>query len=494
MNTENISENERSFYNALAEDMKMNEWEKPVPFEKEVHYQAFPSEHLPKVLSDYIKAVSEFIQVDSAMIALPMLSVLSLCLQGKATVAYPANDHTESINIYTLTIAPPGERKSGVFKALIRPVDEYVRQYNELHHKDIEEYKSKLQFLERRKQAAISSKKADFNRVLEITQELNELKPVHEMRLTCSDTTPEALASEIKKQGGCMAVMDDEGTVFDIISGLYNKGAGNINLLLKAYDGSPHTILRKTSDDITLDSPYLTIGIMTQPQQFFKAMNNKQFTGRGLMQRFLFAFPEGKSGRQNFSSKNIPSEVQTAYDKLILSLLKIPKENEPFRLEHDKESYNFFHDYHELLQSKMREGGMFENIKDYANKHFAKVLKIAGLLHMCEHKPEEPINGQTAINAIAIGLWAENMALKAYNCDAFEDEIIKNAKYILSRIKESEKTELPKRELKHLCRSIHNESDFNKTIELLEEMNYIRTEEIPTKGRPSFICSVNPYI
>ena len=31
-------------------------------------------------------------------------------------------------------------------------------------------------------------------------------------------------------------------------------------------------------------------------------------------------------------------------------------------------------------------------------------------------------------------------------------------------------------------------------IELLEEMNYIRTEEIPTKGRPSFICSVNPYI
>ncbi len=93
-------------------------WELPQSFEKEVALQPFPINSLPNPLSDYLKAVCDFVQVDSSMVALPILSILSLCLQDKAIVAYPANAHTESINLYTLTIAPPGERKSGVFKAL----------------------------------------------------------------------------------------------------------------------------------------------------------------------------------------------------------------------------------------------------------------------------------------------------------------------------------------------------------------------------------------
>lgn len=265
-------------------------WELPKAFEKPVKLAPFPVSNLPEVLADYLEAVCSFVQVDADMAALPMLSVLSLCLQGKALVSHPANAHTETLNIYTLTAAPPGERKSGVFKALIRPVEEYERRYNETHRIAIEEYRSKKQFLERQKQAAMSGRNANLERVQEITRELCELEPVHEMRLTCSDTTPEALAAEMLEQGGCMAVMDDEGSVFDVISGLYSNGQGNINLFLKAYDGSAHTIFRRTSENITLDAPYLTFGIMTQPQQLSKVMENPQFTGRGLMQRFFVCF------------------------------------------------------------------------------------------------------------------------------------------------------------------------------------------------------------
>lgn len=315
-------------------------WELPQSFEKEVALQPFPVSCLPKVLGDYLNAVCDFVQVDSAMIALPMLSVLSLCLQGKAIVSCPANAHTESINLYTLTVAPPGERKSGVYKALIRPVEEYQRRYNEVHRSAIEEYKSKRQFLERQKQNAMSGKNASLERVQELTRELCELQEVHELRLTCSDTTPEALSVE---KGGCMAVMDDEGSVFDVISGMYSGGQGNINLFLKAYDGSPHTIFRRTSENITLESPYLTIGIMTQPQQFSQTMSNPQFSGRGLMQRFLFAFPNGRAGNQSYTSTNIPLNVQQAYDELITKLLRMPKNDTPIKLTHDKESYSVFH-------------------------------------------------------------------------------------------------------------------------------------------------------
>ena len=124
-------------------------WELPKKFENETEMQEFSFDCLPKVISEYLKAVCDFVQVDRAMAVLPLLSTISLCLQGKIVISYPANAHSESVNIYSLTVAPPGERKSGVFKALIKPVEEYVHRYNELHHKEIEEYKSKRQFLER---------------------------------------------------------------------------------------------------------------------------------------------------------------------------------------------------------------------------------------------------------------------------------------------------------------------------------------------------------
>lgn len=469
-------------------------WELPEKFEKEVDSQPFPVSSLPKTLADYLKAICEFVQVNSSMAALPMLSVLSLCLQGKAIVAYPANAHTESINLYTLTIAPPGERKSGVFEELIRPVEEFQRTYNELHRGDIEEYRSKRQFLEHQKQAAMSGKNASLQRVQELTKELCELEQVHELSLICSDTTPEALAAEMFKQGGCMAVMDDEGSVFNVISGIYTGGQCNINLFLKAYDGSPHTIFRRTSDNITLDSPYLTIGIMTQPQLFSQTMSNPQFSGRGLMQRFLFSFPEGRAGSQAYKSENIPLNLQKAYDELITRLLRMPKNPTPVKLVHDKESYNIFHDYHDMLQSKMHSGGMFENMKEYASKHFGKVLKIAGLLHLCEHSPNEPINGQTALNAVTIGLWAENQALSAFN-GLEEDVITQNAMYIISRIKTSDKPELSRREIRRLCKAIKEEQKFDELLEFLEDMKYIKQIQNDTnKGRPSIKYIINPFI
>jgi len=489
---------EEKIYNIAQDTAKQfNEpelWELPQSFEKEAVLQSFPISCLPKVLGDYIDAVCSFVQVDSSMAILPMLSVLSLCVQGKVIVSYPANSHTEPINIYTLTIAPPGERKSGVYKALIRPVEEYQRKYNELHRKDVEEYKSKVQFLERQKQSAMNGKNASLERVKELTRELCELEKVHEMCLICSDTTPEALSAEMLKQGGCMAVMDDEGSVFDVISGMYTGGQGNINLFLKAYDGSLHTIFRRTSENITLESPCLTIGIMTQPQQFLQAMSNPQFSGRGLMQRFLFSFPNGLAGNQNYTSKNIPQNIQQAYDELITKLLKMPKKDTPIKLVHDKESYSIFRDYHEMLQSKMQSGGIFENMKEYASKHFGKVLKIAGLLHLCEHPVDEPINGQTAMNAVNIGLWGENQALLAFSGGTDEDDTVKKAKYIIKRLKTSGSKIMTKRELKHLCRAIHDDSVFDEAIELLEDMKYMRSKLVETSGRSSVRCYINPFI
>lgn len=477
----------------IASDLGEPElWELPEPFVSDVQYQPFPTDCLPKVCADYLRAVCRFVQVSPDMAVLPLLSVLSLCVQGKALVRYPANSHTESLNLYTITVAPPGERKSGVFKALIRPVEQFESRFNELHRHEIAEYRSKLQFLEHQKQSAMSGKNASLERVQELTKEISDLEPVSEMKLICCDTTPEALAFEMQKQKGRMAVMDDEGSVFDVISGIYTGGMSNINLFLKAYDGSAHTIFRRTSENITVDNPYLTFGIMTQPVQFFQSLSNPQFLGRGLMYRFLFAFPKGMAGEQNFASEDIPEDVRNAYDSLIERLLSLPDSD--VQICHDDESFGIFQDYFGLLQSKMKESGMFADMKEYASKHFGKVLRIAGLLHLCEHEPEELINAQTAINAVSIGLWAENMALKALGSGLSGDECTRNANYIVRRLRELDVRTTTLRELKRSCRAVNGSEAFEQTVELLEDKKYIRLEKTGTKSNSKVICHINPCL
>ena len=43
---------------------------------------------------------------------------------------------------------------------------------------------------------------------------------------------------EMYTQGGKIGIIDDEGSIFDVLSGIYSSGQANINIFLKAYDGS----------------------------------------------------------------------------------------------------------------------------------------------------------------------------------------------------------------------------------------------------------------
>lgn len=184
-------------------------WELPQSFEKEIALQPFPVSCLPNSLSDYLKAVCDFIQVAPEMGALPLLSTLSLCLQGKAVVQHP------------------GERKSGVFHAFTAPIFKYQTEENERRKGAIADYKAEKQCLENQLTSATKGNNANPQRAKEISRKISELKPVFPLLLNVSDVTPEALAWEMFKQGGRMAVINDEGGIFEILSGLYSGGSFN---------------------------------------------------------------------------------------------------------------------------------------------------------------------------------------------------------------------------------------------------------------------------
>ncbi len=491
--TENFNHTE--YFSRLKLESDKLEWQQPESFDSLKKTIPFPMKSLPPLLSEYLQAVSDYVQVVPEMAILPMLSVLALCSQGKAVIKSPGNSYTEPLNLYTITVASPGERKSGVLKEFMRPVEEFQRRYNEIHAPEVEKYRTERAFLENKKIIAMRGKNADLQTAQAITKQISSLKKKHELVLTVNDATPEALAIEMYRQGGKLGIIDDEGSIFDVLSGIYSNGSVNINIVLKAYDCSPYTILRCGKENIELQSPMLTMGLMVQPEHFIDAMNNRQFVGRGLVHRFLFSFPESKNGNLNLTSPDIPEILQNKYNNLIDRLLRMQSPSALPVIQCDKSAELLFSDYFYHLQKEMRDGGEFENMKEWASKQFGRALRIAGILHLCEHEPTERLTGLSAMNATSIATWSEHHALNALSIGASESIEIKNAKYILKRLQTTDKETLSKRELLRLCQTLSTR-ECDEPLVILEDMNCIKIEVIRTgeRGKPKELIKINPFI
>ena len=470
-----------------------DKWEPIKPFEREAEVQPFPMNSLPPILRDYLKAVADYTAVYPEMCVLPLLSVLSLCCQGKAVVKYPGNSHLEQLCLYTLTIAEPGERKSGCFQEFMRPLREYERRYNDLHKAEIDDYNTHRAFLQQRINNELKGKNGSLEKAKEYRKELRELEEVQSMKLTLTDATPEALVRELHNHGEAIGIMGDEGTILSILGGVYSKGGVNYDIILNCYDGTYYTLSRQTSEDIILYCPLLTMGLMVQPGPFREAMTNANFSSKGLLQRFLFSFPKSMAGRIPFETPDVPKILKDGYSELITRLLRIPRTDKPPILEVCHEAKLLFKDYHDMLQRSVQPGGIFENSKDYANKQLSKALRIAALLHLCEHDVRERISGQTAMNAINISLWTENQALRALDADVMSDTE-KNARFIIGKLKKRKDTVFKQYDMLRMCRRLNGDT-LTEALELLDEMNVISyCEEKQTKGRPIKIIRVNPAI
>lgn len=102
---------------------------------------AFPIDSLPPVLKDYVLAVAENKQVSPDMVAVSCLAVVALSVQGKFEVL-PLNGWKESLNLYTIVIAPPSERKSPVLREVTAPVYEYEDRENRRRAPEVDKFRS----------------------------------------------------------------------------------------------------------------------------------------------------------------------------------------------------------------------------------------------------------------------------------------------------------------------------------------------------------------
>ena len=469
-------------------------WEPPIPFTQHILPQ-FPVDAFPPAIRDYVLAVAETTQTPVDMAATAALAVLALCQQGKYRIK-GKDDWIEPLNLFTVIVAEPSERKSAVINHMTGAVHRFEAEYNKQHSGAVERSRMEKRILEKQQrnlEEMVIKGKAQMEDLQDVAMQLANFREVMPLRLYVDDVTTEKLTSVLAENNGTAAIVSAEGGIFDMLAGIYTKNV-NIDVFLKAHSGDDIRVDRigRSSESISL--PALTVLLAVQPSVLSGMMSNGVFRGRGLTARFMYCMPQSRVGERKYRTKPIPDEVSRCYEVLIRNLLQeeTPKTPELIRLspEADKLLESFAGEVEGKLKNE------YSDIPDWAGKLTGAVLRISGLLcraanahcsDFLDTSDSMIVSEETMAGAISVGRYFTEHSRAAYSLMG-ADDLVKQSRYTLDAIMKNGLLEFSRRDIMRICRSFKKAEQVQPVLNHLADLGYValkETEQTFGKGRPA---------
>ena len=477
-------------YNKPAE----SQWEPPIPFTQHALPQ-FPVDAFPPAIQDYVLAVAETTQTPVDMAATAALAVLALCQQGKYRIK-GKDDWIEPLNLFTVIVAEPSERKSAVISHMTGAVHRFEAEYNKQHSGTVERSRMEKRILERQQknlEDQVLKGKAQMEDLQDIAMQLANFREVMPMRLYVDDVTTEKLTSVLAENNGTTAIVSAEGGIFDMLAGIYTKNV-NIDVFLKAHSGDDIRVDRIGRSSESISRPALTVLLAVQPSVLSGMMSNGTFRGRGLTARFMYCMPQSRVGERKYRTQPIPDEVSRCYEVTIRNLLQegIPKVPELIRL--SPEADKLLEAFSCEVESKMKTE--YSDIPDWTGKLAGAVLRISGLLcgaanaHCSDFLDTSDamiVSEEAMSGAIAIGRYFTEHSRAAYSLMG-ADDLVKQSQYTLDAIVKNGLLEFSRRDIMRICRSFKTADAVQPVLNHLADLGYValkETEQTFGKGRPA---------
>jgi hypothetical protein len=269
---------------------------KPIP-----DWKPFPVSSLPQVCREIVEEGAEFLDIDQAMLAVPLLPILSGCIGRSISIrAYPGYEQPSIL--WALLVARSGTKKSPSLKVLREPLDKIADQRASEHVEHLKDYRRKLAAFKEGKQSE------------------EPFKP-DERRLLVDDTTVEAAAVPLSKNPrGLIMLKPEAEDWFTSFTKISKNGKSDRAKWLPIYDGGGISIDRKNPESprIHADKTALSIVGLIQPGILQKSISDGD-TESGLLARILFATPPAKA--MTLSRKSVSTATLNAYAALIERLL-----------------------------------------------------------------------------------------------------------------------------------------------------------------------------
>ena len=487
-------------YNAPAEP----KWEPPIPFTQHT-LPTFPVDAFPPAIRDYVLAVAETTQTPVDMAATAALAVLALCQQGKYRIK-GKDDWIEPLNLFTVIVAEPSERKSAVISHMAGAVHRYEAAYNQLHAAAVERSRMEKRILERQQknlEDQVLKGKAQMEDLQDVAMQLANFREVMPMRLYVDDVTTEKLTSVLAENNGTAAIVSAEGGIFDMLAGIYTKNV-NIDVFLKGHSGDDIRVDRVGRSSESISHPALTVLLAVQPSVLSGIMSNGTFRGRGLTARFMYCMPQSRVGDRKYRTQPIPDKVSHCYEVLIRNLLNEETPKTPELIYLSPEADKLLEDFACEIESKLKTE--YADIPDWAGKLVGAVLRISGLLCRASNAtcvdfldiPDSMVVSEEEMSgAIAIGRYFTEHSRAAYSLMG-ADDLVKQSQYTLDAIVKNGLLEFTRRDIMRICRSFKTADAVQPVLNHLADLGYVaqkETEQTFSKGRPANLTYlVNPLL
>lgn len=484
--------------------------ETPLLFD-EINTPEIPASLLPGWLGDYAEAVARSTQTPEAMAVLLALSTVATCAAKRFEISPSGEGYAEPLNLWTATALPPASRKTAVTSAMTGPLVDWEKSEAERLAPEIKRTAAKRRAMEKRrdkleKDAANANDPARRDELLREVAKIEEETPeeIRAPRLWTGDTTPERLQGLLADHGERMAVLSDEGGIFEIMAGLYSDGRANLDVFLQGHAGKA---IRVDRQDRTahLDAPALTFGLAIQPAILadMGSGGKKRFRGNGTLARFLYAVPRSNIGTRNVRANHpIPATVAARYRAGLLDLLAIPPQiidnrETPRRLTLTPAALDSWQAFAQWIEERQGENGDLEPIQDWSGKLPGAALRIAGNFHLVEHggNPPAQIEQATMEKALDLCTLLIDHAKSAFDMmDA--DPTTADAKAIFKWIESERLTRFRRGEAyrQFKGRFTGKAERLDKAIKDLEARAIVTATTEPTAGRSATVFMVNPAL
>lgn len=478
----------------MYSNLASNTWYEMKPLEmKKMPLPSFPVNSFPLVVRDYVLAVAEHTQTSVDMAAVVALGILATCNQKKFVVY---DEYVEPVNLYTVLVAEPGERKSSVLQCFTKFLLAYQKEENKTRQRDINEYRIKKEMLENEIKRLKEPKKTECEDLEEILlekiEELEKMEEIRPLRLFADDTSPEALVSLLEKNNGSMSLISSEGGIFDIIAGRYSNKP-NLDVFLKGHSGDEIMVDRKGSESIAIYNPTLSFVLTIQPDLLQEVVGNQTMSGRGLLARFCYSIPKSTVGKRKYMGDKIPHFVSENFENLIQTLLSHEITPEPQQISLSIEAKERLERYFYYIEKLLNEEKIMRN---WLAKHIGCVRRIAGNIHLASEDRYEKISLMTMERAIDIGKYFVAHANHSFVTLSGEEELNK-AKEVLNIIATSFMQPMTRRDVFRNGggRGMKKTEELIPVLDILEEYGYIKQVHAPiseNSSKASDLVFLNP--
>ncbi|MGV0790485.1 YfjI family protein [Mycolicibacterium sp. XJ1819] len=469
----------------------------PIPLARVVELPPFPIDSMPAPIADMVRAVAEATQTDPAMAGTSALSALSACTGGHAEIEVRPG-WREPLNLYTATIAGPGERKSSVQLSMLRPILNVEAALAEAGAGALLEADTRKQIAVKdaeraRAQASIADDKdkaiADAISAAQLAESIT-VPPIP--RLVADDVTPEAAGSLLADHGGRLAIVSAEGGIFDMIAGRYSKTI-NMDLWLKGHAGDPMKVDRKGRPPEYVPRPALTLGLMIQPQVLTAIASNAEFRGRGLLARFLYSAPVSMVGHRQIAPPPVSDDTKNAYGNVVEALARglVGWSGDPAVLTLTDKAQVAVQAIETAVEPTLAGNGELAALADWGAKYVGAVARIAGILHLAEHGPEhgyrKAVTAETVLAAARIGDYFKASAINTF-AEMGADPVTRDARYLLDRVQAIGAAEVSLRDMQRAAQRLKTKQDVLAAVDRLVEHGYLipldQEQDRAAGGRP----------